>query len=160
MARGIRPGKEIVKNLSNTEALRKWRESHTKEEISAQAAKAGSQSRKRFTKISEAMRYILTCRVQDDDLAQRLTDAGFGDTYAAAIAFGQIDKATMTGDSVSAKMSLEVSEGKIPDRVELSGVDGKPIESLDLSKLSDDDLRKLISTKQDVAPVLHIEDQE
>ena len=48
-----------------------------------------------------------------------------------------------TGSNTTAYTS-----GKPTDKVEIGGIDGKPIEAIDLTKLSDDELQKLIAKRR------------
>lgn len=126
--------------------LKEWRSARTKEEISAQASAASKQRKpvRRITSITEAMRYIMTQKPDDPVINTRLEELGMEQTYGAAIALVQADKAIYSADNQSAKFSTDLTDGPISNRVEISGIEGKPIESLDLSKLSDEDLKKIL----------------
>lgn len=147
--------------MSNYEDLVKWRERVGEDEVRRQMAKAraaSAASRRRLTTISACLKAILAADAEDPEAADRLSQMGLDATVAGEIALAVTDRSRSTGDPVSSRLALEAVEGKMPDRVELTGADGRPIEALDLSKLSDDELRKLISDRKsgpDVAQTLH-----
>lgn len=147
--------------MSNPENLEKWRARLGPDGVrkaASEAAKAGVEKRRRLTTISACLKAILAADAEDPAAADRLSQMGLDATVAGEIALAVTDRSRSTGDPVSSRLALEAVEGKMPDRVELTGADGRPIESLDLSKLSDDELRKLISDRKsgsDVAQTLH-----
>ena len=67
---------------------------------------------------------------------------------AMAIAMAMHDRAALVGDPAAARYVAEYTEGKPADKVEIGGMDGKPIEAIDLTKMTDEQLQRLIAARK------------
>ena len=142
----------------NTERLHKYRENISTEERRAQCAEAGrasvaarAEKKKRDHTISAALRVLMEGNYLTAEhrnaLAQRGLDADEIDG-AMAVAAAMYDRAAISADTAAARFVAEYTEGKPTDKVEIGGIDGKPIEAIDLTKLSDAELQKLIAKRR------------
>lgn len=109
--------------------------------------KAAAKKAERHT-ISAALQMLmdgdyLTQAQRDALIARNVQDIN----GATAIALAMYDKAVMTGDSAAARFVAEYTDGKPADKVQISGLDGKPIEAIDLTKLTDAQLQELIAKR-------------
>lgn len=115
------------------------------------SAEAQKQKKKRDHTISAALRVLMEGNYltaeHRDALAQRGLDADEIDG-AMAVAAAMYDRAAISADTAAARFVAEYTEGKPTDKVEIGGIDGKPIEAIDLTKLSDAELQKLIAKRR------------
>ena len=100
------------------------------------------------SRISAALQMLmdgdyLTQEQRDTLIARKVQDIN----GATAIAMAMYDKAVMTGDTAAARFVAEYTDGKPADKVQISGLDGKPIEAIDLTKLTDAQLQELIAKR-------------
>lgn len=136
--------------------LEKYREKLTQEERSEQARRAGQRSvearrekKQREHTISAALRELMTGDYLTDEMRDALAQRGvINPDGAMAIAMAMHDRAAMTGDPAAARFVAEYTDGKPTDKVEIGGLDGKPIEAIDLTKLSDAQLQELIAKRK------------
>ena len=110
---------------------------------------ASGVARRRKKSIKEAADYYLSLPVADNELKERITklgvDADDVDNQMAVIV-GLTMKA-INGDSKAAKVLAEfIGEGK--SQLEVSGPDGAPLMEMDMSTLTDDQLRVLAAQSQ------------
>ena len=112
-------------------------------------ARAGK--KKREHTISAALRVLMEGNYltaeHRDALAQRGLDADEIDG-AMAVAAAMYDRAAVSADPSAARFVAEYTEGKATEKVEIGGLDGKPIESIDLTKMTDDQLKMLIAKRK------------
>jgi hypothetical protein len=84
--------------------------------------------------------------VPDSDLKQKLIELGLDPTYASGIGIAQAEKA-QRGDTEAARFVRDtIGEGP-KQALEIGNLDDKPFESLDLSQLTDDQLRALAARR-------------
>ena len=110
-------------------------------ESARRAAYASIEARRKYRKQRDLARQILMARVPDKDLATRLRELGMDDTFGAAVVFAQASKATI-GDTEAARYIRDTAGEKPTEQYNLS-VSDKPIKSLDLSQMSDEELEAL-----------------
>lgn len=88
-------------------------------------------------------RYILdTPLATEDDIRAELESRGIPKTEAAAVLLAQLRRAR-TGDTEAARFLRDTSGQKPVDNVAIGNLDDKPFETLDLSQLSDEQLKTL-----------------
>lgn len=89
--------------------------------------------------------------VEGDEVREALRLRGLDEanmTEAAAILFAQVQKARL-GDTEAARFLRDTSGQKPVDNVAIGNMDDKPFASMDLSKLSADQLAELVEEGED-----------
>lgn len=89
----------------------------------------------------ELMRIVLSRKIDDAELAKKLQELGLDDTFGAGIALAQARRA-LSGDTEASRYCRDTAGDKPTEALQLSVTD-KPIKSLDLTQLSDDELEAL-----------------
>ena len=123
----------------------------TPEQLRAQTSRAGKASgeaRRQRKKFRESLLTILALDVDDPELYAKLVALGLDPTRQTAIDLAQVRKAAQ-GDTDAARFIRDTVGEKPSDQVEIGGLADRPIETIDLTKLSDDDLRKLAQAKSE-----------
>lgn len=94
-------------------------------------------------------RFILdTPLTTEDEIRAELESRGIPKTEAAAVLLAQLRRAR-TGDTEAARFLRDTSGQKPVDNVAIGNLDDKPFETLDLSQLSDDQLKSLATAAQE-----------
>lgn len=104
------------------------------------AAKAAELRRQRKSSM-ELMRAVLSRKLDDPELAKKLQELGLDDTFGAGIALAQARRA-LSGDTEASRYCRDTAGDKPTEALQLSVTD-KPIRSMDLTQLSDDELEAL-----------------
>lgn len=127
----------------------------TPEERLAASSRGGkkSQENKRRRKSMQAIaQQVLEMKLRDEqEIRQALRDGGMTDNdinYAAGIIMVQTQKA-MSGDTKAAEFVRDTSGQKPVDGLVVGNLDDKPFEMLDLTALSDEQLRELTQIKME-----------
>lgn len=110
------------------------------------AGKASGESRRRRKTFRESLLAILSMEVDDPDMHDRLSELGLDPTMQTAIDLAQVLKAGR-GDTDAARFVRDTVGEKPSDQVEIGGLADRPIETIDLTKLSDEELRRLADLK-------------
>ena len=124
-------------------------EDRTTEERRASATKAGiasGESRRRKRTIAEVARAILDSPEMDPDTLALLQSIGLDGTKRDTMTLAQIIRATK-GDPDSFRLIRDTIGEKPREELEIGGLADRPIQTIDMSKLSDDDLRRLAAAK-------------
>lgn len=131
------------------ENLARGRETATPEERSASAKKAAA-TRAQKRNFHLLAKYMMEAEIPDQDAAkEELEMHGFTQTdYQAAVFWSQLKKAIYNGDTEAAKYVRDTSGYKPTDSMQIGNLDDKPFETLDLSKLSNEELRSLIAKRE------------
>ena len=120
------------------------------EELREQTRKGGiaSGEARRYKKsLREIARAMLETELLDgDDLKVELEKRGIDPSMGHAMMFAQLARANK-GDTEAARFVRDTSGQRPADQLEVGNLDGKPFESLDLSKLSDAELRLLMESR-------------
>ena len=125
--------------------------SRTPEELRAQTSKAGrasGEARRRLRTFREVARVILDSPETDPDVLELLRLIGLEGTKRDALTLAQITKAGK-GDTDAFRIIRDTIGEKPAEQVELGGMADRPIETIDLTKLSDDELRRLAQLKSE-----------
>ena len=146
---------ELEKSTSRIENYMETLSDDEQKRLRSEAGRASvaarAEKKKRDHTISAALRVLMEGNYltaeHRDALAQRGLDADEIDG-AMAVAAAMYDRAAISADTAAARFVAEYTEGKPTDKVEIGGIDGKPIEAIDLTKLSDDELQKLIAKRR------------
>jgi len=125
------------------------------EERQAAASRGGkkSQENKRRRKSMQMIaQQVLEMKLRDEqEIRQALRDGGMTDNdinYAAGIIMVQTQKA-MGGDTKAAEFVRDTSGQKPVDGLMVGNLDDKPFEMLDLTALTDEQLRELTQIKME-----------
>lgn len=94
-------------------------------------------------------RYILDAPLAtEDEIRAELEKREFPKTEAAAVLLAQLRRAK-TGDTEAARFLRDTSGQKPVDNVAIGNLDDKPFETLDLSQLSDEQLKSLATAAEE-----------
>ena len=110
-------------------------------EWAQKAGLASGEARRRRKSSMETMREVLSCKLDDDELVQKLKALGLDDSFGAGIALMQARRALM-GDTEASRFCRDTAGDKATESMILSVTD-KPVRSMDLTQLSDEELEAL-----------------
>ena len=108
---------------------------------------ASGEARRRKRTFRELIETVMTMEVDDPTVRAKLTGMGLDPTHDMAIITAAVRKAE-TGDIESARF-IRDTRGEKPTEALNLGITGKPIKSLDLSQLSDEELEALADQADD-----------
>ena len=121
-------------------------ERFTEEERRANSSKGGKKGVETMRKkkaMRELARAILDLDLKTtDEFRKELQERGIPQTEAAAVLLAQLLRAR-TGDTEAARFLRDTSGQKPVDNVAIGNLEDKPFATLDLSTLSDDQLKEL-----------------
>ena len=106
---------------------------------------SGASRRKRKT-FRESLLTILSMPVDDPETKEMLKALGLDDTFQTAIDLAQIRKA-QKGDTDAARMIRDTVGEKPREGLEIGNLADRPFETLDLTQMSDAQLRELAAMK-------------
>lgn len=138
-----------VDREASTKALGLDRKTEAEKEITLANASAGAtETARRRKAMREIARTMLDTELQaNDELRQLLDERGFKDfTESAAVLLAQLNRAR-NGDTDAAKFLRDTSGERPADQIAIGNLEDRPFETLDLSSLSDADLKKLIELR-------------
>ena len=116
--------------------------------ISSMGGKAAAAANRRRKNTQEIVRLILDREITVEEGADRLEALGLPTTWSTKAHVAVMQKA-QNGD-VEAMRYLRDSAGDKPrDAVEIGNLDGQPLSTIDLSQLSDDQLRAMIALREE-----------
>lgn len=140
---------EKIARLHTPEANAKRIETMNSPEWKAKR-KASTEEKRNFNKLA---RYMMEADIPDEDEArQELLDHGFDlGSYQAAVLWGQLKKAIYHLDTEAAKYVRDTAGYKPTETLNLGNADDQPFETLDLSKLSTDELRQMVAARQQIS---------
>lgn len=122
----------------------------TPEELRAQTSKAGKASgaaRRRLRTFAEVARAILDSPETDEETVALLQSIGLEGNKRDTMTLAQILKASK-GDTDAFRIVRDTVGEKPREEMEIGGLADRPIQTIDLTKLSDDDLRRLAAAKE------------
>ena len=120
--------------------------------INAKAQEAKRENRRRYEAQQTLLKHILSMDVDDPDLAEKLVSLGLPPSNSVAMAMAAIKKA-LASDMDAQRYVRDTIGEKPTDNYNL-GIQNKPIKSLDMSQLSDEQLEALAEGLGDEAAVL------
>lgn len=137
---------EKIARLHTPEANAKRIETMNSPEWKAKR-KLSTEEKRNFNKLA---RYMMEADIPDEDEArQELLEHGFDlGSYQAAVLWGQLKKAIYNLDTEAAKYVRDTAGYKPTENLNLGNADDKPFASLDLSKLSNDELLAMIAKRE------------
>lgn len=121
----------------------------TPEQLREQTRKAGiasGESRRKRKTFRESLLTILSMSVDDPDMYEKLKALGLDPTFQTAIDLAQIRQA-QKGDTDASRFVRDTVGEKPRDELEIGGLADRPIAHIDMSKLTDDQLRALAEAK-------------
>ena len=112
--------------------------------VTSAAAKKSVEVRRKKKAMRELARDILDLQLADeDDVRAELKKRGVEQTEAAALLLAQLTRAR-AGDTEAARFLRDTSGQKPVDNVAIGNLDDKPFATLDLSSLSEAELKSLV----------------
>ena len=121
------------------------------EELREQTRKGGiasGESRRKRKTFRESLLTILSMAPDDPTMAEHLQALGLDPTFQTAIDLAQA-KAAARGDTDAARFIRDTIGEKPREELEIGGLADRPIQTIDMTKLSDDQLRQLAAAKSD-----------
>ena len=115
-------------------------------ELASKAGKASQAKQRRHRAMREVLKELMTLDTTDERMHDLLTQLGLEPTHDNAVSLAQILNA-VKGDTESARFVRDTLGEKPTENYNL-GVSGKPIKSLDLSKLTDEELEALADSTE------------
>lgn len=109
--------------------------------------KASGEAKRKNRRLRDIAKIMLGAMVDDPELANRLTNVGLNQTYADAMVLAQVAKA-VNGDNDSFRTIRDTIGEKPTDAYNLSIID-KPVASMDLRNLSDEELNAMLAASED-----------
>jgi hypothetical protein len=118
-------------------------------ELSAKGGKASGEVRRRKKTLREVARAMLEAPLlpdTDPEVISALEALGLDKDQQGAMILAAMKK-SQTGDIEAGRFVRDTSGQAPTQQVELGGLDGKPLEIVDLSNLSTEELNKLIQSQ-------------
>ena len=131
------------KNGGRTAGLENLKYDFTREEREAMGRKGGiasGETRRKQRTFRESIKAILALQTPDEEKQAQLKELGIDDTVLNAINLAVSGKAA-AGDVEAARYLRDTAGEKPREGLELGNLDDKPLASLDMSKLTDEQLR-------------------
>lgn len=123
----------------------------TPEQLREQTRKGGIKSgenRRRRKTFAEGLKELLAMPEDDPEVRALLQKLGLEGTMQDAMNVAQIRQAKK-GDSDAFRLVRDTIGEKPRDELEIGGLADRPIQTIDLTKLSDDDLRRLAEARSE-----------
>jgi len=123
----------------------------THEEAVANGAKGGvksGESRRKRKAFRESLLAILSMPVDDPETYEALSKLGLDGTFQSAIDLAQVRNA-QKGDTDAARFIRDTVGEKPREGLEIGNLADRPFETVDLTQLTDDQLRELAAAKRD-----------
>ena len=108
---------------------------------------SGAARRKKKTMREAAQACLAMGLLDEDPIREELEKRGLDTTGGQAVLLAQLMRA-ITGDTEAARFVRDTAGEKPRDGLEIGGFDGRPIESIDLSQLSDEQLKALAASRE------------
>ena len=121
------------------------------EETASEAGRKGGvksgEARRRKRTIRETLQAMLDCQIPDAERAEALKALGFDGTFRDGMSVAMLEKACK-GDVEAGRFVRDTIGEKPREGVDLT-LDEKPLASIDMSKLTDEQLQKLAEQRVD-----------
>lgn len=134
----------------NDQNLKKYSEytESEKAEFHRQGGIASGQSKRRRKTFAETLQAALAREITVEQGKEKLQAMGYDGTWMDLLSQAQVDKAAK-GDT-EAFRAVRDTIGENPRQgIDVTGLDGKPLEGVDLTQLSDDQLRAMIAAREE-----------
>ena len=116
--------------------------------IGSAGGKASAVSKRKKRTFRESLKAIMLLDTRDVEIKQQLLDAGLDPTMLNAITFAQATQA-QKGNTEAARFVRDTLGEKPRDGLEIGNLDDRPLATVDMSKLSDDELRAMMAARAD-----------
>ena len=135
----------------NDQNLKKYSEytESEKAEFHRQGGIASGQSKRRRKTFAETLRAVLASEYPVEEAKRKLQDMGLDGTWMDQLSQAQVDKASR-GDT-EAFRAVRDTIGENPRQAVDVGLTNGPVSGMDLSQLSDDQLRAMIAAREETA---------
>ena len=135
----------------NDQNLKKYSEytESEKAEFHRQGGIASGQSKRRRKTFAETLRAVLASEYPVEDAKRKLQDMGLDGTWMDQLSQAQVDKASR-GDT-EAFRAVRDTIGENPRQAVDVGLTSGPVSGMDLSQLSDDQLRAMIAAREEAS---------
>ena len=133
----------------NDQNLKKYSEytESEKAEFHRQGGIASGQSKRRRKTFAETLRAVLASEYPVEEAKRKLQDMGLDGTWMDQLSQAQVDKASR-GDT-EAFRAVRDTIGENPRQAVDVGLTSGPVSGMDLSQLSDDQLRAMIAAREE-----------
>ena len=133
----------------NEQNLKKYSEytESEKAEFHRQGGIASGQSKRRRKTFAETLRAVLASEYPVEEAKRKLQDMGLDGTWMDQLSQAQVDKASR-GDT-EAFRAVRDTIGENPRQAVDVGLTSGPVSGMDLSQLSDDQLRAMIAAREE-----------
>jgi len=115
-------------------------------ESARNAGKASGVSRNKRKTFRESLLTILSMPVDDPETYEALKKLGLDGTFQSAIDLAQIRNA-QRGDTDASRFVRDTIGEKPREGIEIGNLDDRPLATIDMSKLTDDQLRQLAAQR-------------
>lgn len=112
----------------------------------AKGGKASGVAKRRQKTFRDSVNAILACKVQDEEQRKALEALGIDPTMLNQIQLAVYGKAAK-GDVEAARFLRDTRGEKPREALEVGNLDGKPLASIDLTGLSDEELQRLAAQR-------------
>lgn len=135
----------------NDENLRKYAEMTESEKAEWHSIGGTASAKKRRQKktFAETLRAVLASEYPVEDAKRKLQDMGLDGTWMDQLSQAQVDKASR-GDT-EAFRAVRDTIGENPRQAVDVGLTNGPVSGMDLSQLSDDQLRAMIAAREEAS---------
>ena len=118
-------------------------------EFHSRGGKASTAKRRQKKTFAETLRAVLASEYPVEDAKRKLQDMGLDGTWMDQLSQAQVDKASR-GDT-EAFRAVRDTIGENPRQAVDVGMTNGPVSGMDLSQLSDDQLRAMIAAREEAA---------
>ena len=118
-------------------------------EFHSRGGKASTAKRRQKKTFAETLRAVLASEYPVEDAKRKLQDMGLDGTWMDQLSQAQVDKASR-GDT-EAFRAVRDTIGENPRQSVDVGLTNGPVSGMDLSQLSDDQLRAMIAAREDAS---------
>ena len=135
----------------NEQNLKKYSEytESEKAEFHRQGGIASGQSKRRRKTFAETLRAVLASEYPVEEAKRKLQDMGLDGTWMDQLSQAQVDKASR-GDT-EAFRAVRDTIGENPRQAVDVGLTNGPVSGMDLTQLSDDQLRAMIAAREEAS---------
>lgn len=116
-------------------------------EIRSMGGKASQAKQKRRRTQAEIIRQIMDLKLTPEEGAEKLEALGLDPTWATDANVAVMQKARR-GDVESLRYLRDTIGEKPRDGLEIGGIEGQPVSTIDLTALTDDQLRAMIAARE------------
>ena len=118
-------------------------------EFHSRGGKASTAKRRQKKTFAETLRAVLASEYPVEDAKKKLQDMGLDGTWMDQLSQAQVDKASR-GDT-EAFRAVRDTIGENPRQAVDVGLTNGPVSGMDLSQLSDDQLRAMIAAREEAS---------